>query len=115
MYLTRQQARELDSRAMTDLPIPGLVPLEDAGRGLAELLLALGAKGPVVICCGRGNNGGDGLVIARHLDDAGVEARVLLFARGEALTGDAAINHAIHVRARLPLVELADERYDEAL
>jgi NAD(P)H-hydrate epimerase len=113
MYLTRQQARDLDRRVMTDFAVPGVVLMENAGRGMAELLLSLGAKGPVVICCGRGNNGGDGLVIARHLDIAGVETRVLLFAQGASLTGDAAINYAIHTRAGLPLVELASEPIDE--
>lgn len=108
MFLTRQQARDLDRRAMTELGIPGVVLMENAGRGMAELLLRLGARGPVVIACGRGNNGGDGLVIARHLDLAGVATSTLLFARGEALTGDAAINYGIHTRAGLPLVEMGD-------
>jgi NAD(P)H-hydrate epimerase len=60
----------------------------------------------VVVCCGPGNNGGDGFVIARHLDLAGVRVRVLLFARpagprnGE-LAGDAAVNFRILTRIGL--------------
>ena len=52
--------------------MPGVVLMENAGRGTAELLLRLGVQGPVVVCCGKGNNGGDGFVIARWLDNAGV-------------------------------------------
>jgi NAD(P)H-hydrate epimerase len=95
MILTREQARELDRRAMQECGVPGIVLMENAGRGMAELLRKLGIQGQVLICCGKGNNGGDGFVIARHLDNAGVPARVLLFADPAHLTGDAAINYRI--------------------
>lgn len=104
MHLTRQQARDLDQQVMTEFAIPGIVLMENAGRSMAELLLALGARGPVVVCCGKGNNGGDGFVIARHLNNAGVAVRVLLFARPEELHGDAAVNHGIVVRMGVPVV-----------
>src|SRR5215813_10827559 len=97
-YLTREQARTLDRRAMEELGIPGIVLMENAGRGMADLLRSLGIGGPVVVCCGKGNNGGDGLVIARHLANAGAAVRVLLFTRPESLTGDAALAY----RAFLP-------------
>src|SRR5690349_7711616 len=103
MFLSREEARALDERAMRELGIPGVVLMENAGRGMAELLRSLGVRGPVVVCCGRGNNGGDGLVIARHLDNAGVPVRVLLFARPEEVTGDAGINLHILQRAGFPL------------
>ncbi len=103
MFLTREQARELDRRATEDYGVPGLVLMENAGRGMAELLLSLGARGPVVVCCGPGNNGGDGFVIARHLDNAGVAVRVLLFVDPERLRGDAAMNYDIVVKSGLPL------------
>src|SRR5215813_6436727 len=102
-YLTREQARTLDRRAMEELGIPGIVLMENAGRGMAELLRTLGIGGPVVVCCGKGNNGGDGFVIARHLDNAGVGVRVLLFADPAGLTGDAAINCHIVQRSAIPL------------
>jgi NAD(P)H-hydrate epimerase len=99
MYLTRAQVRDIDRRAIEEFGVPGVVLMENAGRGAAELLLALGAKGPVAICCGKGNNGGDGFVIARHLDNHAVPVRVLLFTRPEQLTGDAAINFHIIQRS----------------
>ena len=85
MYLTTAEARELDRRAIEEFGIPGIVLMENAGRGMAELLIALGVKGRVVICCGKGNNGGDGLVIARHLDNRNVPVRVWLFCPPEEL------------------------------
>src|SRR3954463_7431756 len=103
MFLTRDEARELDRRAMDEWGIPGVVLMENAGRGMAELLKTLGIQGPVVVCSGRGNNGGDGFVIARHLDNAGVPVRVLLFARPEELAGDAGINYHIVANSGLPL------------
>jgi NAD(P)H-hydrate repair Nnr-like enzyme with NAD(P)H-hydrate epimerase domain len=71
--LTREQVRDVDRHAIDDYGMLGLVLMENAGRNSAELLRSLGIKGPVAICCGKGNNGGDGFVIARHLEIAGVD------------------------------------------
>jgi NAD(P)H-hydrate epimerase len=103
MYLSREEVRELDRRAIEEYGVPGVVLMENAGRGAAELLLSLGVRGPVVVCCGKGNNGGDGFVIARHLDNHRVPVRVLLFARPEELTGDAAVHFGIIAKSGLPL------------
>ena len=68
LHLTRDEVRELDRRAIEGFGVPGIVLMENAGRGCAELLMRLNPeKKPVVILCGPGNNGGDGFVIARHL------------------------------------------------
>ena len=69
--------------------------MENAGRGTVDVLCRLGIAGPVVICCGKGNNAGDGFVIARHLLLRGFDAGVLLWAAPEELTGDAAVNFAV--------------------
>jgi NAD(P)H-hydrate epimerase len=70
--LTREQVRELDRRAIDGFGVPGVVLMENAGRGCAELLMRLNPdRKPTVILCGPGNNGGDGFVIARHLDNHG--------------------------------------------
>ncbi len=65
--LTRDAARDLDRRALENHQIPPHVLMENAGRGAASVLIALGISGPVTVLCGKGNNGGDGLVLARHL------------------------------------------------
>jgi NAD(P)H-hydrate epimerase len=108
MFLSRDQVRAIDRRAIDEYGLPGVVLMENAGRGAAELLLSLGVRGPVAVCCGKGNNGGDGLVIARHLTIHQVPVRVLLFCRPEELTGDAAVNYRVCHRAGLPLVVCAE-------
>jgi len=94
-YLSAEESRNVDWLAKSQGHIMGIVLMENAGRGIAEILLAENLKGKVVICCGRGNNGGDGFVIARHLNAAGVDVQVLLFADPKELMGDACMNHAI--------------------
>jgi NAD(P)H-hydrate epimerase len=95
ILLTRRQVRELDTRAIADYGMSGLVLMENAGRGCADVLRQIEPRGPVAIACGKGNNGGDGFVIARHLDNAGIDVRVLLFCRPMELAGEAAINFSI--------------------
>ena len=103
MLLTNDQARALDRRATEVYGMPSIVLMENAGRGMAELLLSLGVAGPVAICCAKGNNGGDGFVIARHLDNHGVSVHVLLFGLPDDLTVDASVNYQILVKAKVPL------------
>jgi NAD(P)H-hydrate epimerase len=93
--IDRQHSRRLDQRAIEEYGISGVVLMENAGRGVADVLCRLGISGPVVIACGKGNNAGDGFVIARHLDLRGYPVRVLLWAASEALAGDAAANYRI--------------------
>jgi NAD(P)H-hydrate epimerase len=102
MYLSREQVRTLDRRAIEEFGVPGVILMENAGRGTADVLISLGCRGPVTICCGKGNNGGDGLVIARHLDNRGIPIRALLFGQPDQLTGDAAVNYQIVTRSGIP-------------
>jgi NAD(P)H-hydrate epimerase len=111
-FLTRAQVRAFDKHAIEQLGIPSVVLMENAGRGVAQVLHALGIRGPVVIACGKGNNGGDGLVIARHLANAGCDVSVLLFARPDDLSPDAAIQWNIVQKMRLP-AHLASQPLDE--
>lgn len=109
-FLTRDAVRDVDRRAIEEFGLPGIVLMENAGRNAAALVHALAtADGPpaaVGIVCGKGNNGGDGFVIARHLENLGHPVRLLLaFTPEDAPTdtrgvpkGDAAIN--LHVARR---------------
>lgn len=99
----RQQSREVDRRAIQQYGIPGLMLMENAGRGTTDVLCRLGIGGPVVVCCGKGNNGGDGFVVARHLEIRGFAAHVLLWADPAELSGDAAANYAILAKTDVPI------------
>ncbi len=91
--LTRQQVREVDRIAIEELKMPGLVLMENAGRGVADALHAQFGVARALIVCGPGNNGGDGFVIARHLDGRGWQVTVLLTAPSSQLKGDALANY----------------------
>jgi NAD(P)H-hydrate epimerase len=98
-YLTREAVRDIDRRAVEHFGMNSLVLMENAGRGCADLICQLGAHGPVVIFCGKGNNGGDGFVIARHLDLRGIHCETVLWCARDELQGDAASNHDIAARS----------------
>jgi len=84
--------REIDRWAIEDRGVAGLDLMERAGTGVTRAVERLAPDGPVAVVCGKGNNGGDGLVAARLLRDAGREARVLCTASPEEFTGDARVN-----------------------
>jgi len=114
---TRDQIRELDRAAIQDYGIPGLLLMENAGRACARAAAEMlgGAPGKrVTVLCGRGNNGGDGYVVARHLSNWGADVEVLLVAKlDDALSreGEAATNLRIILSMGVPLREVsaADE------
>jgi NAD(P)H-hydrate epimerase len=109
--LTCRQAREIDRRAVEVYGLSSLVLMENAGRGLADTLCGFGTGGTVVICCGKGNNAGDGFVLARHLDLRRVPFRTLVWAEPNELRGDAATNFAILKRCGVP-IEVFGQRHD---
>jgi NAD(P)H-hydrate epimerase len=105
--LTCAEIRELDRRAIQDFGLPGVVLMENAGRSAAELLVQLGAAGRVVIVCGKGNNAGDGFVMARHLANRSIDVEVFLAAAPESLSGDAAVFYRVLAQSRTPLRDLS--------
>lgn len=109
--LTREMARAVDRIAIQQYGMSGLVLMENAGRGCVDVLCRLGIDGPVVIACGKGNNAGDGFVMARHLDLRGCAAKVLLFCEPKKLTGDAKSNFEILEKSDVPII-VFDEQFD---
>ncbi|HSA77451.1 MAG TPA: NAD(P)H-hydrate dehydratase [Nitrospirota bacterium] len=96
--VTAEQIKSIDRRAIKDLGIPGPVLMENAGAavmGEMEKFFPNLAGMKVGIICGKGNNGGDGLALARRLNIHGVPVRVALLASFGAVTGDAKINLSI--------------------
>ncbi|MBI4279755.1 MAG: NAD(P)H-hydrate dehydratase [Armatimonadetes bacterium] len=86
------QMAALDRRAIEEFGIPGLDLMERAGIAVARLanVMRAGARrGPVIVLAGKGNNGGDGFVAARHLNAGGIETAVWLLGRPEEVKGDA--------------------------
>ncbi|MCA9245510.1 MAG: NAD(P)H-hydrate epimerase [Planctomycetales bacterium] len=110
--LSRELVREVDRRAIEDFGIPGIVLMENAGRGVVDKLFQFGIQGPIVVCCGRGNNAGDGFVIARHLDLRYATVKVLLLADPAELQGDALTNYQILNRTGVPITTFANH-FDE--
>ena len=101
--------RELDHQTIEKLGVPADTLMENAGRAVAEeLLRELPSGAEVSIVCGRGNNGGDGLVVARHLHQMGVDVLVVLLGEVANLSADAANNLD---RARRVGVPLADHEW----
>jgi NAD(P)H-hydrate epimerase len=106
--LTREESRAVDQWATESLGIPGIVLMENAGRGVVDALLECDPRvRSVCILCGKGNNGGDGFVIARHLAIRGVAVRVALLAPPGELTGDAQTNYRILARSGQEVADLS--------
>ncbi len=83
--LTTKQMREADRRCIEDLGIPGAVLMNNAGTAVFREV----DKGPVGVVCGKGNNGGDGYVVARLALLAGFDTRVVMLSDPEDVKGDA--------------------------
>jgi NAD(P)H-hydrate epimerase len=101
--LTREQVREVDRRAVEEYGMSSLVLMENAGRGCVDVLQQIGIHREVVVCCGKGNNAGDGFVIARHLDLRRQAVKVLLWSSPESLSGDALANYRILEKCDVPI------------
>lgn len=117
--LRREKIRLLDSLAISEYKIPGLILMENAGAKSAEIIfkdLANPAQDKVTILCGKGNNGGDGFVIARHLSNLGVSVKVYLFADRKQISGDAKTNLEILYKMKVFVEEVLNiDRVGEAL
>jgi NAD(P)H-hydrate epimerase len=95
--LTRRQVREVDRRAIDEYHVPGIVLMENAARGAAEVAWEMLDRraANVTIVCGGGNNGGDGLAVARHLHNRGADVHILLAIDPDKYSGDALVNWQI--------------------
>ncbi len=107
--LNASQMREIDRLTIEEVGIPGPVLMENAGR---EIFREIERRFPhlheekIVIVAGKGNNGGDGLVVARHLANHGAKPLVLLLATEDEVKGDAALNLSIARAAGLDVREV---------
>jgi ADP-dependent NAD(P)H-hydrate dehydratase / NAD(P)H-hydrate epimerase len=100
---TAEQMQELDRKAIETYRIPGIVLMENAGRGAAEVISNAFPdilKKKVAIIAGKGNNGGDGFVIGRHFLNQGIPVKAFLLADPKALRGDAETAFQIFLRMK---------------
>jgi len=112
--VTASEMRELDRRAIEEFGVPGVVLMENAGRGAAEAALRMledaDRERPTVLVCGKGNNGGDAYVVARHLHGHGRPVEVFLTHEPEAIRGEARTNLEILLKTQgIPVRSLSDE------
>src|SRR5437764_4419382 len=111
--LNSAQMREADKRTIDDIGIPSLVLMENAGRQAVAAMEAMYTdllERQVAVLCGRGNNGGDGFVIARTLIQRGVDVSVFLLGSVADVRGDARVNLDILGRLGVTVVEVSDSQ-----
>jgi ADP-dependent NAD(P)H-hydrate dehydratase / NAD(P)H-hydrate epimerase len=109
--LNTQQMREADRRTIDEIGIPAIVLMENAGRQAVAAMEAAFedlTTSHVGVLCGRGNNGGDGFVVARTLIQRGVETSVFLLGSVAEVRGDARTNLEVLGRIGLTVVEIAN-------
>lgn len=103
---TSQEMRTLDQRSIGEYGVPGIVLMENAAFQTVKVLREKYGRlleGKVFIFCGKGNNGGDGLAIARHLANSGHGVEIILLAEPGSVQGDAAVNLNIVQKMSLPI------------
>jgi ADP-dependent NAD(P)H-hydrate dehydratase / NAD(P)H-hydrate epimerase len=107
--VSNKQMQSLDSKAINDFGIPGIILMENAGRGTFRAIqekFGCFKNKKISILVGPGNNGGDGLVIARHFFQTGAKPVIILLVPPEKLKGDAAINFTIAEALKIPLITI---------
>lgn len=110
---TAEEMQELDRKAIETYRIPGIVLMENAGRGAADVISNSFPeihKKKIAIIAGKGNNGGDGFVIARYLLNQGVYVRVYLLTDPKGLRGDAETNFSIFHRMKGEVISVPSSK-----
>lgn len=108
--VTTEQMKQMDQQTIQDIGVPGVVLMENAGYQSFEIIRHYCIENKInsiLIFTGKGNNGGDGFVIARHLYKHGFNVSVYAVATGEELHGEAATNFTICERFQIPIIRIA--------
>lgn len=109
--VTAEQMRELDRRATAEFGVPSMVLMENAGLRAFDIaydMLVESGGSRVLVVCGKGNNGGDGFVVARHFHEVGADVRVILAGSSEDVKGDALINLEIARKSGIAITEISE-------
>jgi NAD(P)H-hydrate epimerase len=108
--VTAKEMQEKDRYTIEKIGVPGVVLMENAGSAVFRVIMREleGVDDPLVyVFCGKGNNGGDGFVVARHLWNEGVYVRVFCIAEPEEIRGDALINYTILQNMKIPIEHIS--------
>jgi NAD(P)H-hydrate epimerase len=113
--VTASEMRQMDRETIESFGLPGRVLMENAGRGVVDVMVktfpaitSSGGNQRIGIVAGRGNNGGDGFVIARYLSGLGASVSVYLFSDRASVRGDAAANLKLLDALKVPVFEITD-------
>lgn len=107
-----EELRQLEQAAIHDFAIPSLLLMENAGRGASEILCKCYAPSRVSIFVGKGNNGGDGLVVARYLANQGFDVWAILLENIKRLKPDPFLYYQIILKMKIPVI-FSDENFAE--
>ncbi len=108
--LTAKQAKDWDKKLFDNYGVPTLLLMENAGRAVfveAQNIAKPSAK--ITVCCGRGNNGGDGFAAARHLLSCGYKPQIFLAGRVSELKDEAGLNAKIILRLGYKIIEVTQK------
>ena len=111
--LDARQTKSIDERAIREYGIPGIVLMENAGLQVVDYLESHFddlEERRILVLCGKGNNGGDGMVVAKHLHNRGYAPRILLFGRKSDTKDEALVNLKILEKSGAEVQEIADVR-----
>jgi hydroxyethylthiazole kinase-like uncharacterized protein yjeF len=112
MYLvTANEMQKMDRSTIESFGLPGRILMENAGRGATQFFLEQfkdAENKKIGVIAGRGNNGGDGFVIARYLAQKGISVTVYLLSERQKVSGDAAANLELLPSLKVPVIEMPD-------
>jgi ADP-dependent NAD(P)H-hydrate dehydratase / NAD(P)H-hydrate epimerase len=115
IVVTAEEMREMDRLTIQNYGVPSLTLMERAGERITDAILqrfGRAAKKGVLVVAGKGNNGGDGFVVARMLKKKRVPCEVVLLAKPDELSPDAARNHQAYVKSKGKVVETTEGALD---
>ena len=116
--VTAQEMQDLDRITIEEVGVPGVVLMENAGQAVVDTALEIledNYQAEVIVLAGKGNNGGDGFVVARLLANLGVEVKVFILGETAQISGDAKINLNILHKLRFTIEELQNQEDLERL
>lgn len=115
--VTSEQMRQIDRVAIEQYGIPGIILMENAALAVVEKAAAYLRQHNghcAAVICGKGNNGGDGMAVARHLHQRGFDVRTYILSDPSQFTGDAALNYNILYNINAPITVLSYQDAQEA-